>query len=117
MSGLSGGELAWLRDLAARAADDVVPGELMTGALLIGRLLADLDEACGQLAITRAGYAELLATVRAAVAAEREGCPDPLGLVRGVASMRRTGQPAGGPLQVMADAGSALALVMAGCPS
>ena len=62
-------------------------------------------------AIVQAEYAELLAAARAAVAAERNGDTDPLAYVRGLLAERGPLPPPGAvPVQVVADARSALCL-------
>src|SRR5579859_7973696 len=55
---------------------------LLTGAALIPDLLADHDQARNLAAMASARYARLLAAVRAAIAAQAEGLPDPLCWVR-----------------------------------
>ncbi len=63
------------------------------------------------LAIVQAEYAELLAATRAAVAAERNGDPDPLAYVRGVLAERgQLPSPGEVPVHVVADARTALCL-------
>jgi hypothetical protein len=47
------------------------------------------------LALLRADHSALLAAARAAVAADRDGCPDPVGLIRGVLAERGQLPPAG----------------------
>jgi len=62
-------------------------------------------------AIVQAEYAGLLAAARAAVAAERNGDADPLGWIRGLLAERGQLPPPGAaPVQVVADARSALCL-------
>ena len=62
-------------------------------------------------AIVQAEYAELLAAARAAVAAERNGDTDPLAYVRGLLAERgQLPSPGAVPVQVVADARSALCL-------
>src|SRR5579859_4844967 len=55
---------------------------LLVGAALIPDLLADHDQARNLAAMASARYARLLAAVRAAIAAQAEGLPDPLCWVR-----------------------------------
>jgi len=56
-----------------------------------------------QLALLRAEHSQLLAAARAAVAAGRDGCPDPLALIRGVLAARGQLPPDGmGPQQLLA---------------
>lgn len=63
------------------------------------------------LAIVQAEYAELLAAARAAVAAERNGDTDPLTYIRGVLATRgQLPAPGAAPVQVVADARSAMIL-------
>ena len=58
-----------------------------------------------------AGYAELLAAARAAVAAAARGDADPVGWVRGVLADRgQLPEPGARPSQVVADARSAMQL-------
>jgi hypothetical protein len=122
MTALSTGQLAYLRHLAEQITADppVLTSELETamiaGASMLPEVLAELDTVRSRLAIARAEYAALLAAVRAAVAADRSGTPDPMGWVRDVLSGR--GQlplPGAVPVQVVADAAAALHL--AGWPS
>jgi hypothetical protein len=117
MTGLSGGQLAYLRRLAERITGrpPELTGELETsmlaGAAMIPEMLAELDAARSRLAIVSAEYAGLLAAVRAAVAAERDGSADPLGWVRDRLAGQGQLPPAGAiPVQVVADAAAALHL-------
>ena len=57
-------------------------------AASLADVLADGERARHQLALMRAEYGALLAAARAAVAAERDGEPDPLAHVRGVLAER-----------------------------
>jgi hypothetical protein len=99
-------ELAGIRrlvDAAACCADEAPPTVVADVAAL---LLADDERARGQLALLRAEHAGLLAAARAAVAAARDGHPDPLACVRLLLAER--GQlPAAGqhPQQLLALAG------------
>jgi hypothetical protein len=122
MTALSAAQLGYLRHLAGLLAADppVLTGELETamiaGAALLPEVLAELDRVRSQRAFACAEFAGLLQAVRAAVAADQAGAPDPLGWVRHLLGER--GQlPAQGavPVQVAADAATALAL--AGWPS
>jgi hypothetical protein len=62
-------------------------------------------------AVLRAGYAELLAAARAAVAAAARGDADPVAWVRGVLSDHgQLPEPGARPAQVVADARSAMRL-------
>jgi hypothetical protein len=79
-------------------------------------LAGELETARIRAGVLAAKYAGLLAHVRAAIAAEQAGAPDPLGWLR--ADLAGQGQlpPAGAvPQQVAADAAAALA--MAGWPA
>ena len=61
--------------------------------------------------VLRAGYAELLAAARAAVAAAARGDADPVAWVRGVFEDRgQLPEPGARPSQVVADARSAMRL-------
>jgi hypothetical protein len=72
----------------------------------LAALVDDDAEARNQLALLRAGHAELLAAARAAVAAARDGAADPLVYLRGVLAKRGQLPPAGmRPPQILAAAG------------
>jgi hypothetical protein len=122
MTGLSAAQLGYLRRVAEQitAEPPKLTSELETamiaGASMLPEVLAELDAVRSRLAIARAEYAGLLAEVRAAAAAELAGDADPLGWVRDRLSGRGQLPPPGAvPVQVVADAATALAL--AGWPS
>jgi hypothetical protein len=119
---LSAGQVAYLRTVAEQvsAQPPALTSELETAmiaaASMLPEVLAELDRVRSQRALACAEYAGLLQAVRAAVAADRAGSPDPLGWVRHLLGGR--GQlpgPAAVDVQVAADAATALQL--AGWPS